>query len=171
MFRGWGVCLTRPPCSSLSVRSLSSHSDTPRPGINLAIWWCGSLFYTPLPGICLVVQRVGSLSYTPGCLLCQVVQRGSLTHPVLECVCSFGGSGVSVTVSEFSHAEFCPVVHLQSVSSSGKWELILNAPCWSLFVRRVGSFFYTPRAGICLVIRRMGSHSYTPCAAISLVIW
>ena len=125
------------------------------------------------------LESVSSFSGWGVCLIRPVVNyvrsfsafTGYLTHPVLECVCSFGGSGVSVTVSEISHAEFCPVVYVQSVSSFGKWQLILNAPCWSLFVRRVGSLFYTPRAGICLIIRRMGSHSYTPYAAISLVIW
>ena len=74
-FRGWGASLTRPPCTSLSVRSLRSRSYVPRVGISLVISWCGSLFFTPLPRSCLVVQRVGSLSFTPGCQLCQVVQR------------------------------------------------------------------------------------------------
>ena len=63
----------------------------------------------------------------------------SLTRPVLESVWSYIGWGVYLTR---------PV--LASVSSFG--ESLLHAACWfRLVVRRMGSLYYMPRAGICLV--------------------
>ena len=76
-----GLVIRRPPCSSLSVRSLRSRSYRLCAGISLVIWWCGSLFYRTLPRICLVVQRVGSLSYTPRAGFCLVIRRlGNLSY-------------------------------------------------------------------------------------------
>ena len=79
------------------------------------------------------------------------------------------------------HAPFC---NLFDRLAGG--EFFLHAPCWNLFVglgvsllfvpywnlsglrllRSMGSFSYTPRAGIHLVVWRVGSLSYTPRAGI-----
>ena len=67
----------------------------------------------------------------------------SLTRPVLESVWMFAGLGISPTR---------PV--LESVSSFGTWGVFLTRPVLVCpVVCQVESFFYTPRAGICLVVR------------------
>ena len=58
----------------------------------------------------------------------------------------------------------------------GWWGVSLTRPVmesvcsFGLVVRPVGSFFYTPRAGNCLVFRRVGSLSDTPLAVNFLVV-
>ena len=49
---------------------------------------------------------------------------------------------------------------LKSVSSFGTWGASLKRPVLDfLLIRQLGSFSYTPRAGICLVVWRVGSLS------------
>ena len=142
----FGICLVVRGEGSFSyiLESMSGCTSggesmrTPCPGICLGL--VGSFSYTPRDAISLVVRRVGrvSLSYTShvtGNTLIspRVVRAGgefSLNAPCLVCVCLV----------------FCRV-----------GSLYLTRPVLesvSFVVRRVGSFSYTPRAGICLVVRR-----------------
>ena len=144
LFRGLGVSLTRPPCSSLSVRLLRSRSDTPRAGINLVYLvvlesllhaTSSKLSRCSAGGEFVLYARLSIMSGRSAHL------QGLLHTPRWNVSARSAESGVSLTVSDISHAEFCPLVYVQSVSSFGKWELILNAPCWSLSVRSAGGEF------------------------------
>ena len=112
----------------------------------------------PVLEFCLVVCRVGSFSCTPRASMCVGRVRGvSLTRPVMESVCSAGSA-------------FSSCWNLSGRRSGGKF--LLHALCWNLsrrfvgwgvchVVKRVGSFYTHPRAGICLVFRACGEFLYT----------
>ena len=137
---GWGLSLTRSMRESdwWYVRSVVLSCST-CPGICLVFRREESFSYTPRAAICLVVKRVGSYSYIPRLGVCLVVRReGSITSTPCASICVvFGWWDVSVTR---------PV--MESVCSfGGYWSLFTPRARICLVVRRLGSFSYTPRAG------------------------
>ena len=144
------LCYTMPRAAvCLVVKRVGSFSYSPRVGICYVVRQEGSIAYTSRASMCLYLGLVGSLSYKPRHGMCVFVRpcrsaggEISLTRPVLETVWSFVGWGV------------LPDMQLAVIF---------------LVFRRVGSFSYTPHAGICLVVRRMGNLYYTSRAAVCLI--
>ena len=169
-FVGWGVSLTRPMLESVSLFGAWGVCLT-RP--MLVVCWARSLPHSP----CLESGRSFGgwrVSLTALCLNLIVGLGVSLTRPMLESVWSLVVSGVSVTrpilksVSSFSYRHHDGISHFVRWVGSTFYKPLTKI--FLVIIRRVGSFSYTPRIGICLAVWRVGSLFYTPSDGICLFI-
>ena len=135
LFGAWGVSQTSPILQT--VWSI--------------VGWGVSLTRPVLKSVCSVGRRIVSIKRLVINFVWSFVGWGvSLTRSVLELISSFGGWGVSLTRPVLVGVSSKFLLHTQRwnqcVRSADRGSLLTPRARIGLVVRRVGSFYYTPRA-------------------------